>query len=167
MGDIRAGERRRHQTVRSCAGKQRLHVDDGVAIPGAASGRARPRSRRAVPAHHSFTGCARLCGIGLLTGQYGRGKAELAGGARRRRLRSQVTKPRGLNNLSFSSRFLLTSSELRDNSFGTLRPHLPKMAKTWPVNGRNCACRTVGRLLRRAGSSDWRNVRFRVASRYI
>jgi hypothetical protein len=49
-----------------------------------------------------------------------------------------------LNNLSFSSRFLLTSSELRDNSFGTLRPHLPKMAKTWPVNGQDWAFLRMG-----------------------
>jgi hypothetical protein len=90
-----------------------------------------------------------LCVLGPLTGQYGRAKAEVAGGAGRRRLRPQVTKSRGLNNLSFSSRFLLTSSELRDNSFGTIRPHPPKMARNWPVNGRNCAflCSLVRRIL--------------------
>src|ERR1022692_3454559 len=32
MCDIRAGERRRHQPVRPFRGKQRVHVDDGVAI---------------------------------------------------------------------------------------------------------------------------------------
>jgi hypothetical protein len=82
---------------------------------------------------------AELCFFVPLTGQYGKAKAEVAGGAGRRRLRPQVTKPRGLNNLSFSSRFLLSSSELRDNSLGTIRPHPPKMARNWPVNVHSCA----------------------------